>query len=604
MADKKFRASDAKELKYIMMDDKSLFEVPPFQRAYTWRSSNINELWNSILENDTGYFIGNMVWLDNNDSYLIIDGQQRMFTLALTLIALENHWGIIKSRIEDVERKKSIQDWIDEIHSILYFKDKSQIPSQEKIRLTLSKDNLQEVFLYISKHNITDIRTTKEINERPLDENQKVFTRNYKHIYKLIKNELSDANDDEKIEKLRTITNKIIQLFIIPIKCDSDIDAYKIFEGLNATGIALSVVDLVKNAVMYSIQDDQYREDVETLWEELENLFETTKWNLFQKFLRHHWIATENYVTNSKLFEAIKEKKLFEKTSEEIIDYTQNLLNCAQLYVGFREHSKRDFLKEKYKQKGMKENEIKEILYQLDNFQLLSNEQVYEVILSITLRYLKEEHFTYKQYNRYLENLWAFIFRAGIISINPSEYEKVFSKHCNYINNFEGKKFNKILTEQKKVLAPLVHGEEKDNLFISEFKEDTSLIYRPGGSNGLITYVLKTIVEEDNPEVETKEPTIEHILPQDPSKWNFERKEIEEYVNKIGNLTCLNKKLNQKASNLPIKEKYQKVFKESEFEINKNISDYLDLYIKKPLEAIEKRAEVYSLKANDIWVVK
>ena len=68
---------------------------------------------------------------------------------------------------------------------------------------------------------------------------------------------------------------------------------YQIFEGLNSTGLELSVVDLVKNTVFRRIKESETSalKNAEKIWEEMENNFESNKLNLFSKFLRHQWIS-------------------------------------------------------------------------------------------------------------------------------------------------------------------------------------------------------------------------------------------------------------------------------------------------------------------------
>lgn len=72
------------------------FLIPPFQRAYTWKPKQIDTLWQDMLANDKGYFIGSIVLLEavkkNENRVVVIDGQQRLFTISLMILALNNKW--------------------------------------------------------------------------------------------------------------------------------------------------------------------------------------------------------------------------------------------------------------------------------------------------------------------------------------------------------------------------------------------------------------------------------------------------------------------------------------------------------------------------------
>ena len=100
--------ADEYTLDGLTNDYKKGFYIPPFQRAYNWSKDQVDKLWNNILENDKGYFVGNIVLVgeDSNseERVQVIDGQQRLFTLSLMLIALVNEF----TRIEKVTKDQKI----------------------------------------------------------------------------------------------------------------------------------------------------------------------------------------------------------------------------------------------------------------------------------------------------------------------------------------------------------------------------------------------------------------------------------------------------------------------------------------------------------------
>src|SRR5439155_14526266 len=82
------------------------FVIPVFQRDYAWSDAQCAQLWSDILHaaksgSDRGHFLGSIVYVATGDSsagftrWLLIDGQQRLTTLTLLLVALRDH-------IEDV----------------------------------------------------------------------------------------------------------------------------------------------------------------------------------------------------------------------------------------------------------------------------------------------------------------------------------------------------------------------------------------------------------------------------------------------------------------------------------------------------------------------
>ena len=68
------------------------YKIPRFQRPYSWTQENISDFWtDTIVDSDTDYFIGSIVVFDaGNDTFGIVDGQQRLSTITMVLCAIRN----------------------------------------------------------------------------------------------------------------------------------------------------------------------------------------------------------------------------------------------------------------------------------------------------------------------------------------------------------------------------------------------------------------------------------------------------------------------------------------------------------------------------------
>lgn len=91
------------------------FVIPIYQRLYSWGKEQCKQLWDDIIKiggNDkmNGYFIGSILYVRVDDTHssplLIIDGQQRLTTITLLLIALRNHLSEEVEILEKFSRKK------------------------------------------------------------------------------------------------------------------------------------------------------------------------------------------------------------------------------------------------------------------------------------------------------------------------------------------------------------------------------------------------------------------------------------------------------------------------------------------------------------------
>ena len=125
----------------------------------------------------------------------------------------------------------------------------------------------------------------------------------------------------------------------------------------------------------------------------------------------------------------------------------------------------------------------------------------------------------------------------------------------------------------------------------------------------LVIYILSNIEkakgQTDEHIVNFTKVNIEHILPQDPKEWSLSKKDIKDYVNKLGNLTLISKKINGPMGNKALKEKV-KLFKDSKLNINKELMEkFKSLKYKWGEKEIEKRQREIAEYAYDVvWKFK
>lgn len=278
------------------------------------------------------------------------------------------------------------------------------------------------------------------------------------------------------------------------------------------------------------------------------------------------------------------------KDAPEIIEFVKEVLNDARIYCGFQFEEFKPFLKElSEEQKNL-----------ITRFQFLDIDQVYEVLLAFYNKLINNrKNYTNKQFNSDIERLWVFSFRAKMMGINPSEYEKIFAEHCKHIRDFKSQKMDRMSVDFYKKLKKLVINNEN-------FKEGfaTELEYKEGGNNGLINYLLDVIIRKHNPGIKIAYPTIEHILPKNPEKWGLKRRDIQDFVNDIGNLTLLFEDDNKDLGNATMDEKVKRVFSKSHFKFNRDLAKKQGDFEQNSQDAIEKRGEELAEIANEIWQIK
>ena len=286
---------------------KKKYIVPRFQREYSWEKEQINSFWDDILENinvvngdciNTEYFIGALVLIGEDKSFemQIVDGQQRLTTITILLSALiEKFKELGKENLARAIYDNFLEGKDDE--SKPYFKLINETPKP------LFQNNIQN---FIKK---SDQVTTEE--ERTLQDAYNEFLKKLnKEIISAKKfDTLNSENDEEKYVKVLTsIREQVVKyLKVIYITVREEEEAYTIFETLNARGMNLSAVDLVKNELFKSLPNIHPDDDAKTKWKRLRALLLSRKDKInIDTFFRHFWLSNYSFTREGKIYKNFK----------------------------------------------------------------------------------------------------------------------------------------------------------------------------------------------------------------------------------------------------------------------------------------------------------
>lgn len=548
--------------------------IPNFQRAYSWSNKDITELWNAVTTNTAPYFIGNIVSIEASPEFdnrlQIVDGQQRLTTISLMLMAIRDKYLSIEP--SSANDKEVIDTAALRINQYITGRNLSVVPVQDFTRMKLNNDSYQETFSRLIERN-----EYSSGEERSLNDIQKRIIRNYGIISSLIdqyvQTKLADDKELKTLDVIYSVEEKILNLQIIVIEVRTDNDVYSIFEGINSTGVGLSASDLIKNSILRYTSNSEKSEIAGKNWDQLEGIFlDYGKSDQLPRFLRHQWISENGYINNSELFTTIRNEKLVDKSPDDIIGFTTQLINDANVYMSIKEWKNIDQLNLSI---GVKK--------ELEKFHWLNNQQMYEVVLSYINRHLKKDGFRDAQLIKALNKLWNFAFRSSYVSVSPSAYERKFAEHCKAILECQPGQLVENINKFYVSLNVLVRSPEQ---FIENFATDMK--YKQE-SIPLLRYIFKSIMAVDNPKIEVRNPTVEHILPQSPIKWGLQSRDVAPYVHKVGNLILLNDRENAYVSgNESFDTKVEKVFSISDFKLTNEICEY-KTYTSAPESTIDQR---------------
>ncbi|WRB43669.1 DUF262 and DUF1524 domain-containing protein [Helicobacter pylori] len=539
-------------LKFFEENQNNQFVIPIYQRLYSWKKEQCEQLWDDIIKiggNDkmNGHFIGSILYARVDDTHssplLIIDGQQRLTTITLLLIALRNRSS------DEVKRKK--------MESYLINSDKD---GDKKFRLILSESDRDTLLSLIDKNKREPSKPSLKIME------------NFELFEKWIR---------KNTDKLETIFKGLKKLMIVWISLEKGKDDPQlIFESMNSKGIELTQTDLIRNYIVMETEVKKQEGFYNQYWRAMEEDFKQNE-KLFNRFVRHYLTIKTREIPNiNKVYEAFKDYRQKEGIGIEA------LLQDLQKYCGY------------FCQIAFKKEADKDLNKALSFLVDLEMDVVYPLLLELYSDY-SDGVLSKQDFIPIIALTESYICRRAVCGIPSNGLNKFFPS---FTKKIDKKQYLKSVEEH---FGSLTGNQKFPNDF--EFKDSliTKELYGQNKTKKKKTrYFLERLENFDTKEpVNTKECTIEHIMPQTlTEEWkrdlggNFQAIH-EKYLNTIGNLTLTG--YNEKYSNNSFQEKrdMEKGFKQSPLKLNQSLKD-LESFGEKE---IEKRANDLADWALKIW---
>jgi uncharacterized protein with ParB-like and HNH nuclease domain len=555
------------------------YRIPIYQRNYSWGTKQIETLIDDIKnEEELGYYIGNLLITDTNSKFLeVVDGQQRLTTIALLFLAIYEH---------------------SNSYGIEFDKDKGSLQEDIRRKLLLKGSLSDQRYELLNSDNLIFSDLLKVlVGKKPRKWGNRRFYKRYKEILdKLMEDFLS-------FNALKDFYDKLNGVEILRISVTSLNDAYSIFSALNSKGLALTLVDLLKNEYLkLASEEKRSEEDAMLSWNSLVSQFsedhDLDEGEVTQ-FLLNNYDSMESTINSST-------------TKRKALDQYNSLLKrYSSKYIDILSERAEWFRYLKHGEISKHNNEsvnslVRELVY-------LDASQAFPLLMFLFLR--RDLELNDRNYFDLL-NLIKKFFVVRNVTLRPkaSNVRSMFVGLNRYIqeNNIKG---NEIV---KKVQLELIDKVDSRDEFLSQLINDG--LYDKNKST--TRYILISLernfgdyFNKSNPDTleayvetsRTKNPvlrwTIEHILPQGvlPQHWINELKGAsvvdigelqEEYVHKIGNLTLTpyNSELGQKKF----------VEKRDQTDGTNLVGLQLNLFLNKSIHANESWANKASWTIEDI----
>jgi len=514
------------------------YHVPKFQRDYAWGHEQWEDLWNDLTEIEDGdkHYLGYLVFqAKDSRTFAVIDGQQRLTTISILILAILHR---LQDLIEEGQESEDNRIRLDTLRSnFIGFTDPVSLKTRPKLKLNRNNDGYFR--RYLCELQPAPVRGVKR-SEKLLGQARAYFD-----------DRLGEKSLDTG-EKLAAFVEAITdRILFTTITVGSDLNAYKVFETLNARGVQLSVPDLVKN-YLFSIIDDGdalHEKEIDDLEESWGAIIGQLGQHDFTKFIHAEWNSRHPLIQKNGLFKRIK-RQIEDRGSAHA--YLRKLEQSAETYAALQ--SADDPFWDRPEYKGAR-----------DHVAVL---RLFGVTQPTVLLLAAYDRFSPERFVKILSYVVTISIRFNVFGAGlPAEQERAYNRTAQDIT--KGTITN--LDGLKRALRGIYVSDDE---FLADFR---SKRFRTTQSPKKSRYLLAQLEREVNPglPLEAGQLSLEHILPKNPgSGWGAvaETDFMEEALEMLGNMTLLSPEENRLIGNTSFDAK-KSVFRESSLAITRKVCD-------------------------------
>jgi hypothetical protein len=269
----------------------STFEVPPFQREYSWQDDEVADFWSDLsnnLEADS-YFLGLVILTEEEGEGKrrhVVDGQQRIVTLTLLAAALY-HEAVARGRDALADRIQA-----DFLRSIDYSSDATNP------RVTLSDEG-----------DDATLQAILSFGEVLKDEDEDSVSQRMGRAYTFLSEKLKNDLKSDPFKRLGKWTEFLTHRVYFAVFVHPDAaSAYQVYEVINTRGRELTTADLLKNYILSQTAKAK-REARYKQWQAISSQFSSAGSNSFVQYIRHAVTVQSGHILPRDLFEFLAQRK-------------------------------------------------------------------------------------------------------------------------------------------------------------------------------------------------------------------------------------------------------------------------------------------------------
>ena len=533
------------------------FIIPAFQRDYSWTTEQCQQMWDDILRagsSDDDHFIGSFVYIAGNtaavfSSWLVVDGQQRLTTLTLLLIALRDHiretnWSGQEPTVAQIDA---------------YFLTNQHESGDRRYKVALRRHDDATLKALVDGKSPSEIENSSEL---------------VVEAYSYFRERLKRPGVGPEL-----VYRGVGRLNIVDVTLHRRIDdPQRVFESLNSTGVDLTQSDLIRNYLLMGLPEPEQTRMYEDYWSKVEALFREAG-RTPDTFLRDYIALKQETSTQAREDRIYAEFRDFWRPSDigGLERLLEDLVRFARYFVSFQ---RPDRIDSKQLATAMR--------------QVRSLGSAHAMLVMRLYQFYDEGVLTPDNFIRALNLISSYLVRRSVLGRQNRSYWEAFARITHSIRSEDPFGSFQVALARQNYKFPA------DEEFESALQE--SDLYGLRICWHILSQLENAGQKEPSP---VHEYSVEHIMPQsidDVQEWksmlggNWEEVH-RKWLHRLGNLTLT--AYNSSYSNKPFKEKksIEGGFEQSAVRLN----GYVRRKTKWTASEMGERGRILARRALDIW---
>jgi uncharacterized protein with ParB-like and HNH nuclease domain/predicted transport protein len=546
-----------------LLEGAKQFIVPIFQRDYSWGTKHCQQLWKDVIRVGSdpkvkGHFLGSVVYVAAEDNtatitrWLLIDGQQRITTLTLLLIALRDQMNQAQGNADGGEEESTPEELDD------YYLRNRHGKGDRRHKLHLRRADHDTLIALLDGKDIPDTASER-----------------VKENFLFLRDLVAQAD-------VQTVYAGIKKLVVVDVSLTrGQDDPQMIFESLNSTGVDLTQADLIRNFVLMRLDESSQTQLYEEHWQPIEQAFGRRYRTEFDKFVKDFLTLQMRPGTPLKAADIYHEfRSYFSRIVEKrgVDGILSDLRRFGTYYTAFSLGQE-------------KQPALKEAFARLRSLVEVAS----PVVLTLYDYHDRAKTLSADEFVEAIELLESFVFRRSVCDMQTRSLGQIFASLAYRITE------NQPLLSLK--VALYRQGKKRRFPTDAEFREalETRDIY----DMRTCFYLLDRLENFSKERIDTSNFSIEHVMPQNEdlrTEWRTmlgsDWKTVQEtWLHRLGNLTLTG--YNSTYSDRPFTEKKTIAggFNDSPLRLNKFIREQSTW----DATTIEQRGKQLADKAITVW---